>query len=56
MLHDVIKKTIILLKFVVSLMILNDKPSLTIVKDDPSLTIVKNDLISENGTIVFEND
>ena len=34
----------VLIKFVVSLTIVNDNPSLTIVNDNPSLTIVNDDL------------
>ena len=36
-------KTIVYIKFVVSLTIVNDEPSLMIVTDEPSLTIVNDD-------------
>ena len=39
----VVLKTIVFIKFVVLLTIVNDEPSLTIVNDDPSLTIVNDD-------------
>jgi len=39
----IVFKTIVFIKFVVSLTIVNDDPSLTIVKDELSLTIVNDD-------------
>jgi len=44
-------KTIVLIKFVVSLTIVNDDPTLTIVNDEPSLTIVNN-----NPSLTIVND
>ena len=62
--------TTVFIKFVVSLMILNDHPSLTIVNDEPSLTIfniivnkfyfskaiVIRFLKVQNEWVVFKND
>jgi len=52
-------KTIVYVKLVVSLMIVNDDPSLTIVNDKPSLTIVNiivNNIFFSKTKVFFKSD